>query len=385
MDRRVPAEAFPPGEFIKEELEARAWTQADLADILGRDRAAISELVMGKRRVTPEMAQALADAFGTNPRFWLNLETAYQLAQLPKSDDGAARRARLWSKVPVREMIRRNWIAPSDNVAVLETQVKEFFEIGSLDDDIVFQSYTARKSTNYAVTTPGQAAWLFRARKLARAVLADAFTPAKLNQAIDRLRLLVQSAQEIRHVPRILAEAGVRLLVIEPLPQTRIDGACFWLDERSPVITLAMRFDRIDYFWHTLLHEVGHTKNRDGLPDTLSLDVDIEESEGKPPYEVEADRFAAETLIPPAQLDDFISRMHPIYPKTKIKVFAIRMKVDPGIVVGQLQHRGCINYANDREMLTKVRHIITEVALTDGWGTVVPSGLRDSARKTRES
>ena len=36
MSERIPAEIFPPGDFIKEELEAREWTQRDLAEILGR-------------------------------------------------------------------------------------------------------------------------------------------------------------------------------------------------------------------------------------------------------------------------------------------------------------------------------------------------------------
>ncbi|MCL4499173.1 MAG: hypothetical protein M1335_02880, partial [Chloroflexi bacterium] len=112
-----------------------------------------------------------------------------------------------------------------------------------------------------------------------------------------------------------------------------------------------------------------------GLTDAVPLDVDIEEQENKPAHEVEVDQFAAGTLIPEEELDDFVARMNPIFPKSKIKTFAIRMKVDPGIVVGQLQHRGDISYSNHREMLVKVRHIITETALTDGWGTVVPSGL----------
>ena len=36
MNARVPAEVFPPGEFLREELEARDWSQQELADILDR-------------------------------------------------------------------------------------------------------------------------------------------------------------------------------------------------------------------------------------------------------------------------------------------------------------------------------------------------------------
>jgi HTH-type transcriptional regulator / antitoxin HigA len=72
MAGRVAAEVFPPGEFIREDLEARSWTQADLAEILGRDLRLVNQLVGGKRAITPETAKGLAQAFGTGPEFWMN-------------------------------------------------------------------------------------------------------------------------------------------------------------------------------------------------------------------------------------------------------------------------------------------------------------------------
>ena len=71
------ARVFPPGDFIREELEARGWTQRDLAEILGRPIQAVNAIVNGKKGVTPETAVSLGAAFGTSPEFWLNLEAAY--------------------------------------------------------------------------------------------------------------------------------------------------------------------------------------------------------------------------------------------------------------------------------------------------------------------
>ena len=56
---KSPALAFPPGDFIREELEARGWTQRDLAEIIGRPVQAISAIINGRRSVTPETAVAL--------------------------------------------------------------------------------------------------------------------------------------------------------------------------------------------------------------------------------------------------------------------------------------------------------------------------------------
>ena len=62
MNARMPAEVFPPGEFLREELEAQEWSQQELADILDRPPRLISELISGKRAITPETACGLAQA-----------------------------------------------------------------------------------------------------------------------------------------------------------------------------------------------------------------------------------------------------------------------------------------------------------------------------------
>lgn len=78
MAAKRVAEVFPPRDFIKEELEERGWGQADLAEILGRTPAFVGEIVSGKRAISPEIAKALGDAFGTGPEYWLNLDAAYR-------------------------------------------------------------------------------------------------------------------------------------------------------------------------------------------------------------------------------------------------------------------------------------------------------------------
>src|SRR5690242_18290166 len=115
MSKDIPAEVFPPGEYVRDELEARGWTQQDLALILGRPANAINQIIAGKRSITPETAKGLAAAFGTSAEFWMNLENAYQLAQVQADDDDdVAKRAHLYSIAPVNEMTRRGWLEPAD-------------------------------------------------------------------------------------------------------------------------------------------------------------------------------------------------------------------------------------------------------------------------------
>ncbi|MEK7996069.1 MAG: HigA family addiction module antitoxin [Planctomycetota bacterium] len=372
MAQRINPEAFPPGEYIREELETRGWTQLDLAAILGRPATVVNEVIAGARSITPETAQGLADAFGTSAQLWMNLESSYQLAKVASRGNTVARRAKLYEIAPVREMQRRGWIEESSSIEVLESQVLRFFEIQSLDGPIRFQ-HSARKSTDYESVTPSQLAWLYRVRKLAMTVpVATRFSTRSFDGVLGKLAPLRPEPEEVRHIPKLLAQGGIRFLIVEHLPHTKIDGVCFWLDQRSPVVALSLRYDRIDWFWHTLIHEMAHVKNRDGVDqfavDTSLVGSDAQAFEEKPAEEKNADLFAVGFLVDQAQLEDFIARVHPLYSKEKIAAFAKRIGVHPGMVVGQLQRRRKISYAHCREMLVKVRDIITSMALTDGWG-----------------
>ena len=175
--------------------------------------------------------------------------------------------------------------------------------------------------------------------------------------------------QEVRHVPRILSEAGVRFILVQALPNTRIDGVCFWL-EHVPVVALTLRFDRIDSFWFTLFHELRHVLSGE---DSLDTDLDkTRQDDDRPDSEKLADQFAVENLIPQTKLANFIARVRPLCSTKRIEAFAQTMQVHPSIVVGQLQHRGEISWANLRSMLIPVREWIAESALTDGWGSALP-------------
>ena len=78
MSERKPVEVFPPGEFIRDEIEARRWSQEMLAYRLGYSLRTVKDTIAGKRQITPKMAERLGRVFGTSAELWLNLERNYQ-------------------------------------------------------------------------------------------------------------------------------------------------------------------------------------------------------------------------------------------------------------------------------------------------------------------
>ncbi|MEW6033742.1 MAG: HigA family addiction module antitoxin [Chloroflexota bacterium] len=77
-----PDVAIPPGEYLSEEIEARGITQKELARRMGRPVNALNEIINGKKAITAETALQLEQVMPEIPaRFWLNLETDYQLTK----------------------------------------------------------------------------------------------------------------------------------------------------------------------------------------------------------------------------------------------------------------------------------------------------------------
>jgi HTH-type transcriptional regulator/antitoxin HigA len=281
----------------------------------------------------------------------------------------------LFDLAPVKEMERRGWIKPTKDADQLERELCRFFGTNILDGEPEITVAT-RRSTEHDHLSPAQRAWCFRARQLAQVVHAEKFKPELLPHCEQRLRALATFPEEARRVPTVLAGFGIRFVVVEPLSSSRIDGAAFWLAPGQPVIALSVRYDRIDSFWFTLFHEFKHIQNGDAA----SVDSDlVGESamlaEAKPDIERRADAEASKALLPPEKLDSFIVRVGPLYSKARINQFANRMQIHPGIIVGQLHHRGEVDWRANREMLAKVRDIVTGTALTDGWGKTISVDL----------
>ena len=77
-----------PGRILKRELAARAMSANRLALELKVPSGRITDILNGKRGISPETALRLARFIGNSPRFWLNLQVAYELA-VAEREDGA--------------------------------------------------------------------------------------------------------------------------------------------------------------------------------------------------------------------------------------------------------------------------------------------------------
>jgi HTH-type transcriptional regulator/antitoxin HigA len=273
-------------------------------------------------------------------------------------------------------MVKRGWIKASDpqNLVEVEAGLVKFFGVKSAEE-IEILPHAAKKTQVNIEPTAAQMAWLYRVRSIAEELMVAPYSNAALENALRVLRPLMAAPEESRKVPRIMAEAGIRFVIVESLPSAKIDGVCFWLDDRSPVIGLSMRHDRIDNFWFVLRHELEHVRLGHGLG-AMILDTELEgERAGSgpdvPTEEREANGAAQEFAVPSSKMDAFVARKAPFFSERDLTAFASLLGVHPGIVAGQLQHRTG-RYDRFRQHLANIRDFIRPSAAADGWGDIYP-------------
>lgn len=377
MELQQPDDFRTPGQLIAHLISQRGWNQRILAIILDIDQATVSKIISSQKAVDAHMAISLADVFGVDENIFLDLQKTYDLAKARievRPDPNRTRRAHLFGDLPISEMAKRGWLEIDDikNLKKVESALVKFFGVSS-PEEIEIIPHANRKTAINTTPTPAQLAWIYRVKQIASEMLVGKYSPSSVQNAINRLKSLLFSAEEARKVPRILAENGIRFVIVESLPSTKIDGVCFWLNESAPVIGMSLRHDRIDNFWFVLRHELEHVSCRHGLNEAL-LDAELEgEKAGIGDAVIEEERIANKAAsnfcVPSISLDRFIARKAPIFPDREILGFSKTLQVHPGLVAGQLQYRTG-SYNRFRSHLVKIRHIVNPCAVVDGWGDI---------------
>jgi HTH-type transcriptional regulator/antitoxin HigA len=350
MDTNLrPARVPLPGSIIREELDARGWTQKDLARIMGRPEKTISQIVNGHKQITPETALELAAAFGTSAELWLNLEARYRLREA-EGEHGTSeieRKGQLYDKLPISEMQKRGWIDEHDEVDDLERDVRSFLGVAQLAEHPRVLA-VLRQSAVRVPEVGAEVAWARRVEQLASAQQVGSFDRQRLAEAIPALAHLSAEPEGVAEVPAFLARLGVHFVIVPHLERTYLDGAALWINDR-PIVALTLRYDRVDNFWFTLLHELAHVVagHEGGYLDDL-------DQEPETPQEIEANRMAQDWLLDPEALADFVSATRPYFSERRIRTFAADQHRHPGIVVGRLHHGGHTDYGHLRKLQVKI-------------------------------
>jgi HTH-type transcriptional regulator/antitoxin HigA len=355
MTSTAPAEAFPPGEYLRDELAERGWAEGEFAEIIGRPAQAVSEILNGKKEITPETAVAIAAALGTSAELWLNLQAAYRLHQVRAAKEVALkpveRRARLRSVVPVRELQKRSWLPPGDDLDDLEGAVCELLGIDSLDTEPLL-ALVARRSNADANLTPEQTAWVARVQRLGEGRVSTPYDPDCLADLASGLVRRLAGPEDLADLPGWLAACGVALVVELPLRNSKMDGVVSFATD-VPIIGLSTRGNRMDSFVFTLLHEIAHLTLGHVTRGKLRIDENLSYEDASE-REREANDLAARWVFP----------IPPAVPEGDLTLAALlgianEHGVHPAFLIGRLQNEGRLDWSNYRRVIPQVRPFVT--------------------------
>ena len=322
---------FPdPISAIKFRMEQAGLTQRDLVPIVG-SRAKVSEVLSGKRELTLSMARALHEHLGV---------PADALLKKPGATFGPAPSQDELRRFPWREIVSREWIDEPPNLRdYAEEMYRKLVDraggIGVMTPALLRENGHRRmnaKTNHYALW-----AWCLQVLGSANenAPQKD-YEPGSVDKEFmrDVAKLSTTSVGPLE-ARELLANSGIALVVERHLKSTYLDGAVLRLGDGRPVIGLTLRYDRIDNFWFTLLHELAHVslhfeENENRL---FFDDLDLKESSQ---MEKEADDLAEEALIPPRVWKSSAAKANP----TPMAVYELsqRAEVHMAVVAGRVRY-----------------------------------------------
>jgi plasmid maintenance system antidote protein VapI len=335
----------PPGDTITDILEERDLSREDFADSLGESLEFTLELLEGRTSITSALAQQLSEILGASESFWLNREAQFRrrVTDLERELDLDTLATKTWlGEIPVKDMMRFGWVPEAASPSERAVACLRFFGVPSVEawrercKEFV-QRATFRTSRTFESDPGAVAAWIRQGELRSASIACGRWNPEAVRAALPELRSLTREKDleaAVGQLKKTCAECGIAVAIVRGPAKCRASGAARILARGRRLVILSFRHLSDDHVWFTFFHELGHLL----LHGEKGMFIDGEDSVSTKEEE-EANTFAATTLIP-REHHAAMLRL-PANGRTVMR-FAREVGVSPGIVVGQLQHRGRI-------------------------------------------
>lgn len=281
-----------PIEAIKFRMEQQNLNQKDLIKFIG-SASKVSEILSGKRNLTLRMIRSLNKGLNIPAEVLLNEPKA----KIPNDD-----LAKTWTNYPLTEMFKRNYFCDfegtlNDAKEIGEELIRKFL-LSEKESHPSYALYRRNVRVRDSIDQYSLTAWTTQVFFLANQIkFKSKFELSKLDDVFfkDLLKLSYFDEGPLL-AEELLEKQGIGFIYLKHLPKTHLDGASFRLKSGHPIVAMTLRYDRIDYFWFTLFHELSHIKlhfvDSDEYHFIDDLDIDGDEKE------IEADSHAVNMILP---------------------------------------------------------------------------------------
>jgi HTH-type transcriptional regulator/antitoxin HigA len=333
-----PDYAIAPGETLLETIDTLDLTQKELAQRMGRPLKTINQIIKGTAQIMPETALQLEKVTGVPASFWNNAEANYRVS-LARLEEQKQRQSQIaWAtRFSYAKMVDLGLVPAEASKPRRVEALLHFFGVASpkqWQETYGALCGAARESPAFETDLGDLSAWLRAGELRARTCDCQTYDKERWLSALQKIRTLTQQnpASVWPEVVRLCAEAGVALALVPELPKTHVHGFTRWLTPNKALIQLSLRYKTDDLLWFTFFHESAHILLHG------KRDIFIEKRGVKSPKETEANQWASDFLIPPAEWTRFRAGL-PAHPTAAhISTFAKKIGIAPSIPLGRLQH-----------------------------------------------
>ncbi|MDT0115910.1 ImmA/IrrE family metallo-endopeptidase [Microbacterium sp. PRF11] len=329
-----------PGRILQRELDERSISQAQLAARTGLSTKHINLVIKGTAPLSPDFAVMLEQVLGTPAEMWSRLDASYQTHEAREHKRrGLADFADWADSFPRRVLVERGVINQSDTGAEVADKLLRFFGVVSkkaFEKTWLEPQASYKRSQLFKIDGNLTALWLRLSEVHAADQISSAppFDSTKLRLAAEAIPQLTQRpiSTAFPEAQRLLLDAGVILVFVPEVPDTRISGVSRWING-TPLIAVTSRHRSLDGLWFTILHEIAHVlfhpKRSTFVDHGMKADDDADSQEAV------ANKFAATHLIPPA----FDAALEAATTTAHIRAIADELEVSPSVVAGQWAFR----------------------------------------------
>ncbi len=347
-----PDYVVTPGETLKESIDEKGISQAQLAQRAGLTEKTISQIVNGIAPISYDTAGKLELVTGVPAKFWNRREMRYREALSRRKELATLAESKAWLReIPLKELVNRGYVEPSDDAGTLVHRALRFFGVGSVDAwrEAMLTPAVLFRSNKAKAKHPGfVAAWLRMGELQAEAIDCESFNGQEFRRLLQQeIRDLTTASADVwrERLPELCAQAGVAVVLTKEVQKAAVSGAARWLPKKKmPLIQLSLKFKIDDQLWFSFFHEAGHVL----LHGRRRLFIDYGE-DNETEEEREANVFARSLLIPP----EHVAQLPYLQSKVNIRRFASSIGVSPGIVVGRLQHDGLLPHTHCNDLKKK--------------------------------
>lgn len=329
-----PDYAVPPGEHLREIMDTLGMTQTDLAVRTELTVQTLNRIFKGEQPISYETANKLELVTGVSARLWNNLEAVYREQLLRIAERDHLKADLEWLKtVPTRELIERGLLkAEADRVALLRNTLA-FYGVSSVAAwrEVWEKPAVAARRSSCFESCPGPAsAWIRQGELQAQAIPCQPYDRERFQKILPVLRSLTKETPRVfePELKRLCASAGVAVALVREMKKVPWNGATKWLSPHKAMILLCLRGKGEDHFWFSFFHEAGHVLNDNKKLLLVNDGTETDECEAR------ANRFAADTLIPP----QYNPRIQAARSRSDLVALARELDLAPGIVAGRFQY-----------------------------------------------